>query len=219
MVVVVAQAFNPSLRETETGRFLSLKSAWHPGLERSRVARATLRPWGWRGGTERAEWKGKHGKGAWLVGRGHGQRKATDFGGIGIGGGQACSEGKEFFSAHETACYPQVQSQQWLLSTSQIPVQQTHLFDVHNYPDYVSSGGGFGPVSELDWVQPLDIWGGSGGDSCPAGVEDRLVSAGFTLPLQAHDHGYGVSYIFMGENAISFHISSKQSSTETVRGT
>jgi hypothetical protein len=22
-----------------------------------------------------------------------------------------------------------------------------HLFDVHNYPDYVSSGGGFGPVS------------------------------------------------------------------------
>ncbi|XP_063118074.1 palmitoyl thioesterase CPT1C isoform X3 [Rattus norvegicus] len=70
----------------------------------------------------------------------------------------------------------QVQSQQWLLSTSQIPVQQTHLFDVHNYPDYVSSGGGFGP---------------------------------------AHDHGYGVSYIFMGENAISFHISSKQSSTET----
>nr|XP_034373501.1 carnitine O-palmitoyltransferase 1, brain isoform isoform X3 [Arvicanthis niloticus] len=70
----------------------------------------------------------------------------------------------------------QVQSQQWLLSTSQIPVQQTHLFDVHNYPDYVSSGGGFGP---------------------------------------ANDHGYGISYIFMGENAITFHISSKKSSTET----
>ncbi|KAK1329937.1 hypothetical protein QTO34_010120 [Cnephaeus nilssonii] len=53
----------------------------------------------------------------------------------------------------------QVHSEQWQLATSQIPVQQTHLFDVHNYPDYVSSGGGFGPVD---------------------------------------DHGYGVSYIFMG---------------------
>lgn len=70
----------------------------------------------------------------------------------------------------------QVQSQQWPLSTSQIPVQQVHLFDVHNYPDYVSSGGGFGPAS---------------------------------------DHGYGISYIFTGENMITFHISSKKSSTET----
>ncbi|XP_027276512.1 carnitine O-palmitoyltransferase 1, brain isoform isoform X2 [Cricetulus griseus] len=70
----------------------------------------------------------------------------------------------------------QVQSQQWPLSTSQIPVQQMHLFDVHNYPDYVSAGGGFGP---------------------------------------ANDHGYGISYIFMGENMITFHISSKKSSTKT----
>ncbi|XP_059109419.1 carnitine O-palmitoyltransferase 1, brain isoform [Peromyscus eremicus] len=70
----------------------------------------------------------------------------------------------------------QVQSQQWPLSTSQIPVQQMHLFDVHNYPDYVSSGGGFGP---------------------------------------ANDHGYGISYIFMGDNMITFHISSKKSSTKT----
>ncbi|XP_036050720.1 carnitine O-palmitoyltransferase 1, brain isoform isoform X4 [Onychomys torridus] len=70
----------------------------------------------------------------------------------------------------------QVQSQQWPLSTSQIPVQQMHLFDVHNYPDYVSSGGGFGP---------------------------------------ANDHGYGISYIFMGENMITFHISSQKSSTKT----
>ncbi|CAO2632765.1 Carnitine O-palmitoyltransferase 1, brain isoform [Lemmus lemmus] len=70
----------------------------------------------------------------------------------------------------------QVQSQQWPLSTSQIPVQQVHLFDVHNYPDYVSSGGGFGPAS---------------------------------------DHGYGIAYIFTGENMITFHISSKKSSTET----
>uniref|UniRef100_A0A8C9UJN6 Carnitine palmitoyltransferase 1C n=1 Tax=Spermophilus dauricus TaxID=99837 RepID=A0A8C9UJN6_SPEDA len=69
-----------------------------------------------------------------------------------------------------------VHSEQWPLSTSQIPVQQTHLFDVHNYPDYVSSGGGFGP---------------------------------------AGDHGYGVSYIFMGDDMITFHISSKKSSTKT----
>ncbi|XP_036281610.1 carnitine O-palmitoyltransferase 1, brain isoform isoform X3 [Pipistrellus kuhlii] len=70
----------------------------------------------------------------------------------------------------------QVHSEQWQLATSQIPVQQAHLFDVHNYPDYVSSGGGFGPVN---------------------------------------DHGYGVSYIFMGDGAITFHISSKKSSTKT----
>uniref|UniRef100_A0A8C0LJQ3 carnitine O-palmitoyltransferase n=1 Tax=Canis lupus dingo TaxID=286419 RepID=A0A8C0LJQ3_CANLU len=72
----------------------------------------------------------------------------------------------------------QVHSEQWQLATSQIPVQQIHLFDVHNYPDYVSSGGGFGP---------------------------------------ADDHGYGVSYIFMGDDTITFHISSKKSSTKTVR--
>jgi len=70
----------------------------------------------------------------------------------------------------------QVHSEQWPLATSQIPVQQIHLFDVHNYPDYVSSGGGFGP---------------------------------------ADDHGYGVSYIFMGDDTITFHISSKKSSTKT----
>eukprot|EP00069_Balaena_mysticetus_P009777 bmy_06368T0 len=70
----------------------------------------------------------------------------------------------------------QVRSEQWQLATSQIPVQQIHLFDVHSYPDYVSSGGGFGP---------------------------------------ADDHGYGVSYIFMGDDVITFHISSKKSSTRT----
>uniref|UniRef100_A0A8C5K5M6 Palmitoyl thioesterase CPT1C n=1 Tax=Jaculus jaculus TaxID=51337 RepID=A0A8C5K5M6_JACJA len=70
----------------------------------------------------------------------------------------------------------QVHSERWQLSTSQIPVQQMHLFDVHNYPDYVSSGGGFGP---------------------------------------ADDHGYGVSYIFLGDDMITFHISSKKSSTKT----
>ncbi|XP_040108187.1 carnitine O-palmitoyltransferase 1, brain isoform isoform X2 [Oryx dammah] len=70
----------------------------------------------------------------------------------------------------------QVHSEQWQLATSQIPVQQIHLFDIHNYPDYVSSGGGFGP---------------------------------------ADDHGYGVSYMFMGDDVITFHISSNKSSTRT----
>ncbi|XP_006868273.1 PREDICTED: carnitine O-palmitoyltransferase 1, brain isoform isoform X2 [Chrysochloris asiatica] len=70
----------------------------------------------------------------------------------------------------------QVHSEQWQLATSQIPVQQMHLFDIHNYPDYVCSGGGFGP---------------------------------------ADDHGYGISYIFMGDDMITFHISSKKSSSKT----
>ena len=37
------------------------------------------------------------------------------------------------------------------------------------------------------------------------------------VPLQADDHGYGVSYMFMGDDVITFHISSKKSSTRTVR--
>lgn len=137
-------------------------------------------------------------------------------GGVGIGGGLACSGAKGVFSAHVITGYPQVQSQQWPLSTSQIPVQQMHLFDVHDYPDYVSSGGGFGPVSGL-WPSHWAAREGEG-DWCPVGVEEgpgyRLASLS---PLQATDHGYGISYIFMGENMITFHISSKKSSTKTVR--
>ncbi|KAG7268666.1 hypothetical protein CRUP_018377 [Coryphaenoides rupestris] len=38
-----------------------------------------------------------------------------------------------------------VLSEPWRLSTSQTPVQQVDLFDLVKYPDYVSSGGGFGP--------------------------------------------------------------------------
>lgn len=37
------------------------------------------------------------------------------------------------------------------------------------------------------------------------------------VPLQADDHGYGVSYMFMGDDVITFHISSNKSSTRTVR--
>ncbi|KAG8522551.1 Carnitine O-palmitoyltransferase 1, liver isoform, partial [Galemys pyrenaicus] len=42
----------------------------------------------------------------------------------------------------------QVLSEPWRLSTSQTPQQQVELFDLENYPEYVSSGGGFGPVAD-----------------------------------------------------------------------
>lgn len=41
----------------------------------------------------------------------------------------------------------QVLSEPWRLSTSQTPVQQMELFDLKNHPDFISLGGGFGPVS------------------------------------------------------------------------
>lgn len=41
-------------------------------------------------------------------------------------------------------------SEPWRLSTSQTPVQQMELFDLKNHPDFVSLGGGFGPVSGSD---------------------------------------------------------------------
>ncbi|XP_076143199.1 carnitine O-palmitoyltransferase 1, liver isoform-like isoform X2 [Alosa pseudoharengus] len=70
----------------------------------------------------------------------------------------------------------EVLSQPWSLSTSQTPLQQVELFDMTKYAEYVSSGGGFGPVA---------------------------------------DNGYGVSYVIIGENLITFHISSKHSGKET----
>ncbi|XP_031424929.1 carnitine O-palmitoyltransferase 1, liver isoform-like isoform X1 [Clupea harengus] len=42
----------------------------------------------------------------------------------------------------------EVLSQPWSLSTSQTPLQQVDLFDLAKYPEYVSSGGGFGPVAD-----------------------------------------------------------------------
>lgn len=45
----------------------------------------------------------------------------------------------------------------------------------------------------------------------------RAVLLPSLVPLQADDHGYGVSYMFMGDDVITFHISSKKSSTRTVR--
>ncbi|KAM4677552.1 carnitine O-palmitoyltransferase 1, muscle isoform [Discoglossus pictus] len=69
-----------------------------------------------------------------------------------------------------------VLSEPWRLSTSQTPQQQLKMFDLEEFPNHVSAGGGFGPVA---------------------------------------DDGYGVSYIFAGENLITLHISSKFSSPET----
>ncbi|XP_005988075.1 carnitine O-palmitoyltransferase 1, liver isoform [Latimeria chalumnae] len=42
----------------------------------------------------------------------------------------------------------EVLSEPWRLSTSQTPQQQVELFDLNNKPEYVSSGGGFGPVAD-----------------------------------------------------------------------
>uniref|UniRef100_A0A7N6BZU4 carnitine O-palmitoyltransferase n=1 Tax=Anabas testudineus TaxID=64144 RepID=A0A7N6BZU4_ANATE len=41
-----------------------------------------------------------------------------------------------------------VLSEPWRLSTSQTPVQQMELFDLKNNPDFISLGGGFGPVAD-----------------------------------------------------------------------
>ncbi|CAB1312223.1 unnamed protein product [Coregonus sp. 'balchen'] len=42
----------------------------------------------------------------------------------------------------------EVLSEPWHLSTSQTPVQQVELFDMVNHPEYISCGGGFGPVAD-----------------------------------------------------------------------
>uniref|UniRef100_A0A4W3IR64 Carnitine palmitoyltransferase 1C n=1 Tax=Callorhinchus milii TaxID=7868 RepID=A0A4W3IR64_CALMI len=42
----------------------------------------------------------------------------------------------------------EVLSEPWSLSTSQTPLQQVELFDLLNHPEYISCGGGFGPVSD-----------------------------------------------------------------------
>ncbi|ROL51962.1 Carnitine O-palmitoyltransferase 1, liver isoform [Anabarilius grahami] len=42
----------------------------------------------------------------------------------------------------------QVLSEPWRLSTSQTPLQQVDLFDLKKHPEYITSGGGFGPVAD-----------------------------------------------------------------------
>lgn len=57
----------------------------------------------------------------------------------------------------------QVLAEPWRLSTSQTPQQQVELFDLERNPEYVSSGGGFGPVSEQ-----------ASGKSRPPGFREEL---------------------------------------------
>ncbi|CAL8285078.1 unnamed protein product [Merluccius merluccius] len=42
----------------------------------------------------------------------------------------------------------EVLSEPWRLSTSQTAVQQVELFDLVNHPEFISCGGGFGPVAD-----------------------------------------------------------------------
>lgn len=42
----------------------------------------------------------------------------------------------------------EVLSEPWRLSTSQTPASQTNLIDFTKHPEFISAGGGFGPVSE-----------------------------------------------------------------------
>ncbi|XP_064820876.1 carnitine O-palmitoyltransferase 1, liver isoform-like isoform X2 [Oncorhynchus masou masou] len=48
----------------------------------------------------------------------------------------------------DSAFLKEVLSEPWRLSTSQTPLQQVELFDLARHPEYVSSGGGFGPVAD-----------------------------------------------------------------------
>ncbi|XP_037611378.1 carnitine O-palmitoyltransferase 1, liver isoform-like isoform X2 [Sebastes umbrosus] len=47
----------------------------------------------------------------------------------------------------ESPFLKEVLSEPWRLSTSQTPIH-VEMFDIINYPEYVSCGGGFGPVSD-----------------------------------------------------------------------
>ncbi|XP_051572487.1 carnitine O-palmitoyltransferase 1, liver isoform isoform X3 [Myxocyprinus asiaticus] len=48
----------------------------------------------------------------------------------------------------ESPFLKEVLSEPWRLSTSQTPVQQMELFDLVNHPEFISPGGGFGPVAD-----------------------------------------------------------------------
>ncbi|XP_023271204.1 carnitine O-palmitoyltransferase 1, liver isoform-like isoform X2 [Seriola lalandi dorsalis] len=52
------------------------------------------------------------------------------------------------YLGEDSAFLKEVLSEPWRLSTSQTPLQQVELFDLVRYPEYVSSGGGFGPVAD-----------------------------------------------------------------------
>uniref|UniRef100_A0A8C9WLR8 Carnitine O-palmitoyltransferase 1, liver isoform-like n=1 Tax=Scleropages formosus TaxID=113540 RepID=A0A8C9WLR8_SCLFO len=48
----------------------------------------------------------------------------------------------------ESPFLKEVLSEPWRLSTSQTPFQNVELFDLVNHPEYISCGGGFGPVAD-----------------------------------------------------------------------
>ncbi|XP_064868462.1 carnitine palmitoyltransferase 1Aa (liver) isoform X2 [Oncorhynchus nerka] len=52
------------------------------------------------------------------------------------------------YLGEDSAFLKEVLSEPWRLSTSQTPLQQVELFDLARHPEYVSSGGGFGPVAD-----------------------------------------------------------------------
>lgn len=52
------------------------------------------------------------------------------------------------YLGEDSAFLKEVLSEPWRLSTSQTPLQQVDLFDLIKHPEYVSSGGGFGPVAD-----------------------------------------------------------------------
>ncbi|TMS05013.1 Carnitine O-palmitoyltransferase 1, liver isoform [Larimichthys crocea] len=52
------------------------------------------------------------------------------------------------YLGEDSAFLKEVLSEPWRLSTSQTPLQQIELFDLVKHPEYVSSGGGFGPVAD-----------------------------------------------------------------------
>ncbi|XP_031416395.1 carnitine O-palmitoyltransferase 1, liver isoform-like isoform X2 [Clupea harengus] len=52
------------------------------------------------------------------------------------------------YLGEESPFLKEVLPEPWRLSTSQTPVQQVELFDLVNHPEYISCGGGFGPVAD-----------------------------------------------------------------------
>uniref|UniRef100_A0A4W5PJQ9 Carnitine palmitoyltransferase 1A2b n=1 Tax=Hucho hucho TaxID=62062 RepID=A0A4W5PJQ9_9TELE len=66
---------------------------------------------------------------------------------------EGCAFGKAVESVEvglltDWGCFNSVLSEPWHLSTSQTPVQQLDPFDMKNHPDFISLGGGFGPVAD-----------------------------------------------------------------------
>lgn len=108
-------------------------------------------------------------------------------------------------------------SEPWRLSTSQTPFQQVELFDLVNHPDYITCGGGFGPVSRT--IVSLFIYlfiNHCTNHLCRASTSYLRFNPRHLFLFQVADDGYGVSYSIIGEKIISFHVSSKRSCPQTV---